>query len=75
MIERNEQLHAAPRKPRHWTWSRLLQRSVLENLATLVIVAGVLMLLQPFSLALYGHSFAVTLLGVVMFTIVTKFPE
>jgi hypothetical protein len=75
MIKSQEHLHEAPNKPRHWTWSRLLQRSVLENVATLLIVAGVLMLLQPFSLALYGHSFVVTLLGIVMFTIVTKFPE
>ena len=75
MIQGQEHLHAAPDKPRHWTWSRLLRRSVLENLATVLIVAGVLMLLQPFSLALYGHSFVVTLFGIVMFSIVTKLPE
>jgi hypothetical protein len=75
MTEGQQHVHAAPKKPRRWTFSRLLQRSVLENLATVLIVAGVLMLLQPFSLALYGHSFAVTLFGIVMFTIVTKFPE
>ena len=37
--------------------------------------AGVLMLLQPFSLTLYGYSFVTTLVGMAMFTIVTKFPE
>jgi Ca2+/H+ antiporter len=75
MIQRQEQPHEGREEPKHWTWSRLLQRSVLENVATVLIVAGVLMLLQPFSLALYGYSFVVTLVGIVMFTIVTKFPE
>ena len=36
---------------------------------------GVLMLLQPISLALYTYSFVVTLLGTVMFIIVSKFPD
>jgi hypothetical protein len=40
-----------------------------------VIAAGVLMLLQPFSLALYSYSFVTTLAGVVLFTVVSKFPE
>jgi hypothetical protein len=35
----------------------------------------VLMLLQPISLALYTYSFVVTLLGTVMFIIVSKFPD
>ncbi|MDR6870983.1 VIT1/CCC1 family predicted Fe2+/Mn2+ transporter [Bosea sp. BE125] len=47
----------------------------METLATVLIAAGVLMLLQPFSLTLYGYSFVTTLIGVVMFTFVTKFPE
>jgi hypothetical protein len=75
MSEGREHLHQPPQQPRHRPWSMLLQRSVLENVATAVIVAGVLMLLQPFSLALYGYSFAVTLFGIVLFTIVTKLPE
>jgi hypothetical protein len=75
MIEGREHLHQPPQQPRHRTWPRLLQRGVLENVATAVVVAGVLMLLQPFSLALYGYSFAVTLFGIVMFTIVTKLQE
>jgi hypothetical protein len=56
-------------------WPRWLRRGVLENVATLVIAAGVLMLLQPISMALYSYSFATTLAGVAMFTIVSKFPE
>ncbi|MGO4283891.1 hypothetical protein [Bosea sp. TAB14] len=56
-------------------WPKALRRGPMETLATLLISAGVLMLLQPFSLTLYGHSFVTTLIGVVMFTFVTKFPE
>jgi hypothetical protein len=52
-----------------------LRRGILGNVATAVIAAGVLMLLQPFSLTLYGYSFVTTLVGVAMFAIVTKFPE
>ena len=57
--------------------NRLLRfrRGPWENLATIVIAAGVLMLLQPISLALYTYSFVVTLLGTVMFIIVSKFPD
>jgi hypothetical protein len=54
---------------------RLFRRGPWEALATIVIACGVLMLLQPFSLSLYTWSFATTLTGVVMFTIVSKFPE
>ncbi len=52
-----------------------LRRGPWENLATVVIALGVLMLLQPLSLALYTYSFVTTLIGTVMFIIVTKFPE
>jgi len=54
---------------------RLLRRGPLENFASLVIVAGVFMLMQPFSLALYSYSFATILAGTVAFAIVSKFPE
>ena len=47
----------------------------LGNLATVVIAAGVLMLLQPLSMTLYTYSFITTLIGTVMFIVVTKFPE
>jgi hypothetical protein len=55
-------------------WPRWLRRGPMEALATALIAAGVLMLLQPFALVLYTWSFVTTLIGVVMFTIVTKFP-
>ena len=51
------------------------RRGPWENLATILIALGVLMLLQPISLALYTYSFVVTLLGTVMFIIVSKFPD
>ena len=47
----------------------------LELVASTVIGAGVLMLLQPLSLTLYSYSFVTTLAGVVMFLIVSKVPE
>ncbi len=68
------QRQALNQRPRTiWPW--WLRRGILENVATTLVAAGVLMLLQPFSLTLYGYSFVATLVGVAMFTIVTKFPE
>ncbi len=55
---------------RHW-----LRRSVWEGTGTTLIALGVAMLMQPFSLALYGWSFATVLAGTVVFTIATKLPE
>ena len=52
-----------------------LRRAPWENLATIVIALGVLMLLQPLSLTLYTYSFATMLVGTLMFVIVSKFPE
>ena len=51
------------------------RRGPLENLATAIIAAGVVMLMQPFFLTLYSYSFVTTLIGTVMFIIVSKFPE
>jgi len=54
---------------------RIFRRGPWEALAILLIVVGVLMLMQPVSLTLYGWSFATMLSGVVLFTIVSKFPD
>ncbi|CAK7261491.1 hypothetical protein KYK30_24525 [Shinella yambaruensis] len=51
------------------------RRSAWEMLASVLIAAGVVMLMQPFALTLYSWSFVVTLLGTVMFIIVSHFPE
>jgi hypothetical protein len=56
-------------------WPRWLRQGVQENIAVALIALGVLMLVQPFSIDLYGWSFTVVLAGTVMFTIVSKFPE
>lgn len=54
---------------------RIFRRGPWEWLATLLILAGVVMLMQPLSIVLYGWSFATMLTGVVLFTIVSKFPD
>lgn len=55
--------------------TRFFRRGPWENTATCLIAAGVLMLVQPFSIELYGWSFAVTLLGTAMFIVVSHFKE
>jgi hypothetical protein len=52
-----------------------LRRGPWEMVATVLIGAGVLMLMQPFALVLYTWSFVVTLTGTVMFIVVSHFPE
>ncbi|MDY0873230.1 hypothetical protein [Dongia rigui] len=56
-------------------WPRWARRGLMENVAIALILIGVVMLVQPFSITLYGWSFITVLTGVVMFTIVSKFPE
>ncbi len=56
-------------------WPQWLRRGPLELLACAVIGAGILMLLQPFFMALYTWSFATMLTGTVLFMVVSKFPE
>jgi hypothetical protein len=52
-----------------------LRRGPWENLATVLIALGVVMLMQPFVLWAYTWSFLVTLVGTVMFIITSHFPE
>ncbi len=56
-------------------WPRWLRRGPLEMAACCVIALGIFMMLQPFAMVLYTWSFAVTLAGVAMFTVVSKFPS
>ena len=62
---------------RETLWSRLLRlrRGPWENLATIVIAIGVVMLMQPLVLALYSWSFLTILAGTVMFVVASHFPE
>jgi hypothetical protein len=57
------------------SWPSWLRRGPLELAASLIIGAGVLMLLQPLSLTLYSYSLVTTLAGVAMFIIVSKLPD
>ena len=52
-----------------------LRRGPWEMVASILIALGVVMLMQPFLLVAYTYSFAVTLLGTVMFIIVSHFRE
>jgi len=54
---------------------RVFRRGPWEMVATGFIACGVVMLMQPFLLVLYSWSFAVTLVGVLMFLVVSKFPS
>ena len=40
-----------------------------------VVIAGIVMMLQPFAMALYTWSFVTMLAGTAMFIVVSKFPE
>ena len=63
-----------PPVPPRRRWPRWARRGVMENAAIAVIGIGVVMLVQPVSIWLYGWSFATTLFGTVMFMVVSKFP-
>ncbi|MDP4991950.1 MAG: hypothetical protein NWQ37_12175 [Marivita lacus] len=52
-----------------------MRRGPWEMLASILIALGVVMLMQPFVLWLYSYSFIVTLVGTVMFIIVSHFRE
>ena len=51
------------------------RRGAWELVATLLIALGVFMLMQPFVLWGFTYSFIVTLVGTLMFIIVSHFPE
>ena len=51
------------------------RRGAWEMLATVLIVLGVFMLMQPFWIVAFSYSFIVTLVGTVMFIVVSHFPE
>lgn len=62
-------------KQRARGWRRFFRRAPWENAATALIVAGVVMLMQPFAMTLYTYSFAVILAGTVGFVVVSHFPD
>ena len=52
-----------------------LRRGPWEIVATILIGFDIFMLMQPFALWAFTYSFFVTLLGTVMFIVVSHFPE
>ena len=61
---------------RSFFMSLLLQkRGPWEMIASILIAMGVIMMMQPLLLIVYTYSFIVTLVGTVMFIIVSHFPE
>ena len=57
------------------TWPKALRRGPMESVACVVIAAGIVMMLQPLAMVLFTWSFVITLLGTVMFMVVSKFPD
>lgn len=51
------------------------RRGPWELIASIIIALGVVMLMQPISMFLYTISFFFTLLGTILFLIVSHFPE
>ena len=58
-----------------WRLGRLFRRGPWEWAAMLLIGLGVVMLMQPVSLWLYGQSFLMILVGTLGFVVVSHFPE
>ena len=56
-------------------WKAWFRRGPWENAATLFIGLGIVMLMQPVSLTLYGYSFVTILAGTLGFVIVSRFPD
>ena len=54
---------------------RIFRRGPWESAAMVLIALGVIMLMQPFSLIVYGWSFLVILIGTFGFVIVSHFKE
>ena len=57
------------------SWPKALRRGPMEVVACAVIAVGIFMMLQPLALVLFTWSFVTTLLGTVMFMVVSKFPD
>jgi hypothetical protein len=51
------------------------RRAPWEMVASIMIAIGVVMMMQPAVLSLFTYSFIVTLVGTIMFIVVSHFPE
>jgi hypothetical protein len=54
---------------------RWFRRGPWESVAMTLIVGGIVMLVQPWSIDLYGYSFVTILAGTLGFVAVSHFPE
>ena len=52
-----------------------LRRGAWEAVATALILTGVVMFMQGFALILFTYSFAVTLIGTLLYIVVSHFRE
>ena len=59
-----------PEKRRKW-----YSRNIWEPVTVGLLVLGLLMLMQPFSLWLFSQSFGVILAGALGFVVASKLPE
>jgi hypothetical protein len=71
MTDRSRPQHIPDKRP----WPRWARRKPMEAVAVGLIALGIFMLVQPFSISLYGWSFTTVLAGTLMFSVVSKFPE
>ncbi len=55
--------------------ARWFRRGPWENAAMSLIAAGIIMLVQPWSIDLYGYSFVTILAGTFGYVAVSHFPE
>jgi hypothetical protein len=55
--------------------ARFFRRGPWEAAAMALIAAGIVMLVQPWSLDLYGYSFMTILVGTLGYVAVSHFPE
>jgi drug/metabolite transporter (DMT)-like permease len=54
---------------------RVFRRGPWEVAAMALIAAGIIMLVQPWSIDLYGYSFVTILVGTLGYVAVSHFPE
>jgi hypothetical protein len=55
--------------------ARWFRRGPWENVAMSLIAGGIVMLVQPLSIDLYGYSFVTILVGTLGYVFVSHFPE
>lgn len=55
--------------------SRWIRRELWEPIFAVLIGVGLVMLMQPWSIQVYGYSFSVLLLGVLGYSVAGKLPK